>query len=583
MGRFKFLLAIAACIVLATSCGSASKSHGFKAWFVDSLIKVFPYDAAGAHRLASPKFVAARNQHVNVEIAMRSTHPIPAIAAQVEPLKDSAGHVIQSATVQQVGYVVVGSHTNSPEDELVGTAPGWYPDVLLPLPLNLEAERTDALWVQVCVPADASPGIYHGAIDIRAGARKLARLPFQLRVFTASVPQKRSLNVTNWFSLSDQTARQFFGVAMFSDGWWKLVANVAHVFAEHRQNVVLTPLMELIHPKAEGGRIRYDYADLDRWVQAFQQAGAIGTIEGSHLTTRAEGSYNGSLLLPVFEIVKNRVQQVALPASDPRVEPFLTSFLSSLYAHLKLRGWTSIYVQHISDEPHGGEIPYYAKLAEIVHRVMPGIRTIDAVDVAHMPEILQENCDIWVPILGSFDTDMNMISQRIDAGRAVWYYTCIYPQGRYLNRFIDFPLIKTRLLPWLDFRYGLTGFLHWGGNSWTPKPMLDTQLVIDNNGTLLPAGDAFIYYPDREHLTFDSSIRMETLLAGIEDYELLQELKANNGAEAHRLAQQVIPSFTGYVRDPAQFRKVELQLLSAASQNSSAVSARPVKLQGDRL
>lgn len=38
----------------------------------------------------------------------------------------------------------------------------------------------------------------------------------------------------------------FFGIPTFSDGWWRLVDNVAHVLAEYRQNVVFTPLMTLI-------------------------------------------------------------------------------------------------------------------------------------------------------------------------------------------------------------------------------------------------------------------------------------------------------------------------------------------------
>jgi S-formylglutathione hydrolase FrmB len=95
--------------------------------------------------------------------------------------------------------------------------------------------------------------------------------------------------------------------------------------------------------------------------------------------------------------------------------------------------------------------------------------------------------------------------------------------------------------------------------------MLDTQPVIDNNTELLPSGDAFIYYPNRQNMTFDSSIRMETFLAGIEDYELLHQLEASNPAEAKSLGSSAISSFTDYVRDPAAFRKIESKLLAAAS------------------
>lgn len=552
---------VLACLV-CISCGSGSR--GVHAWFVDSLIKVFPQDAVASHRLLNPEFNAARNADISIQIAVRSGRNAPNLTAMIEAPEDSSGHRIQTASIRQVGYVVVGSHTHSPPNELIGNAPGWYPDVLLPLPLELKAHWTRSLWIEIHVPAGASPGVYHGAIRLESGGKSLGRLPFRLRVFSAQVPEARSLQVTNWFSLSDQTTRQFFGVPAFSDGWWKLVENVARVFAGHRQNVVLTPLQMLIQPKATRGRITYDYTNFDRWVETFQQAGAIGYIEGSHLTTRAQGAYNGALQVPILEVAHNQVQQITAPAGDPRVQPFLTSFFSELYRHLKEKGWAGIYLQHISDEAHGPEIPFYAKFAAIIHHAMPGIQTIDAVDVAHMPELLQKNCDIWVPVLSSFDGDLSMIAGRVHSGHAVWYYTCVTPQGRYLNRFIDFPLVKTRLLPWLDFRYGLTGFLHWGGNSWTPEPILDTQPVINDNRDLLPAGDAFIYYPDRKDLTLYSSIRMENFLAGIEDYELLKALQKTDAGQAARLAQQAINSFTDYVRTPGAFRKIELQLLKAA-------------------
>ena len=128
-----------------------------------------------------------------------------------------------------------------------------------------------------------------------------------------------------------------------------------------------------------------------------------------------------------------------------------------------------------------------------------------------------------------------------------------------------FPLIKVRLLHWLDFRYGFTGFLHWGGNYWTPKPLLDTQPVINDNEELLPPGDAFILYPDREHLIVRSSIRFEAMREGVEDYEMLRALQARDPAAAEEIAASAVSSFTDYVRDAAAFRTIEQRLLDALS------------------
>jgi Domain of unknown function (DUF4091) len=110
------------------------------------------------------------------------------------------------------------------------------------------------------------------------------------------------------------------------------------------------------------------------------------------------------------------------------------------------------------------------------------------------------------------------------------------PQQRCLNRLIDYPLLKVRLLHWLNFRYSFTGFLHWGWNYWTPEPVKDTQPVIDANTQLPPPGDAFIVYPDRAGKSVYSSIRLEAMREGIEDYELLLVLRQKNPAAAEQLS-----------------------------------------------
>jgi hypothetical protein len=503
---------------------------------------------------------------VSVQLALRSSRPLADLTAEVKPLEGGAGRRISSVEAHRVAYVVVGSHTpGSPPEELVGEAPGWYPDPLEDFPFELAARRSTPVWVTIHIPADAAPGVYEGSIRVRSGGRLLARKPFRLKVVSALVPEEMSLKVTNWFSLDDKTSRQFYGVAAFSPQWWTLVANVAHVLAAHRQNVILTPLLTLIQPQIVGGNLTYDFSNFDRWVETFKQAGAIGYIEGSHLLDRA-GSYEAPLLVTTFQMVDGNPQKISLPPDDPRVETSLTAFLAALGKHLKEKGWDTLYLQHVLDEAHGNEIPYYGRFAALVHQQMPGIPTIDAIDAADMPEVLQSNCDVWVPQLGQFDNQMGLLERRIASGRAVWFYTCLYPQNRYLNRLLDFPLIKVRLLQWLDFRYGFTGFLHWGGNYWTPKPLLDTQPVIDDNTELLPPGDAFIVYPDREHLSVRSSIRFEAMRSGIEDYEMLMALKARDPAAANAIAASAISSFTEYVRDAAAFRKIERRLLEALSQ-----------------
>jgi hypothetical protein len=454
---------------------------------------------------------------------------------------------------------VVGSHTEDiPEDERVGEAPGWYPDVLLPLPMTLEPGRTRAVWATVRVPDDAAPGVYRAAVVVRAAAGELARVPFSLRVAAARVPRERSLRVTNWFRVDDRHTKQFHDAPQFSEKWWTLVANIAGVMADYRQNVVLTPTLDLVE-RRPGEPARFAFDRFDRWVETFRRAGALDLIEGGHLLDRA-GGYDEPLRVPVLQSDGKKAE---LEFDDPAASRFLEDLLPALNRHLDEKGWKPIYRQHVLDEPHGDEPAAYARTVALVRKHLPGVPTIDAIDAKDVPEPLREASDIWVPQLGRFDDQLAMLEERRGAGHEVWYYTCLFPRGRYMNRLTDLPLLKTRLLHWVNYRYSLAGFLHWGWNFWGPEPTKSTQPVINMNLTLLPSGDAYVVYPDRERLSVHPSIRLEAMRAGIEDYELLSALARRDKATADAIAREAVASFTDYVRDPAAFRRIEAELVDA--------------------
>ena len=62
------------------------------------------------------------------------------------------------------------------------------------------------------------------------------------------------------------------------------------------------------------------------------------------------------------------------------------------------------------------------------------------------------------------------------------------------------------------------------------------------------------------------SVRLEVMREGIQDYELLMESARRAPERTDALARTVIPAFTDYVRDVAQFRKFERDLLVLATE-----------------
>lgn len=545
--------------------------------FVDSLTKVFPDYLPPESAGPAPEVVAARNSHASVQWVLRSRQRVPNLTVAVEGLKGAEGETPE-VQIRTVGYVVVSSNTHdTPPSEIVHRAPGLFPDVLFEkAPFEIEPNRAQPVWITLTIPSTARPANYRCRLVLRAGGRELAQDVFTLRVVSATVPAKQKLKVTNWLYLSDRQLRGKYGVQQLTEDWWTLLGNIGRVMAEHRQNMISTPLtgfyfskLALIDARATPAGIEYSFTNFDRWVTTFQKAGLIGSIEGSHVLRREEDPDDPApLKVDAYVLENGKAVLKALPAGDPQAQAALRPMLVALRRHLQEKGWFDSYYQHVLDEVDAKEMPIYRDYATLVHGAMPGVHTMDAVDARRDLNVYEKSCDVWVPVLGSFDDLMPRLLQHARNGGEVWFYTCLVPAGRYANRFIDYALIKTRLLPWFNFRYNLTGYLHWGGNYWSPAPLLDTQPVIGESWAagILPPGDGFIVYPDKERKSILSSIRLEAMREGIEDYELLRALGERNPPAAEALAKETVRSFTDYVRSPAEFRRIHRQLVEALEQ-----------------
>lgn len=552
------LITICACVLITPWTGCAAH---LSVWPVDALTKVFADDAPGTNRTDERLWPIPRNGHASIQFAVRSNSAIPALSTSL-----TLGGGLR-AEVSRVGYVPVHANVpGTPTDELARLAPGRFPDPLLEGDrFALPQEETTAVWISVYAPPETKPGTYKGEVVLRAGQELAGSVKFKINVVKAAVPEKQTLRVTNWFYFDEHTMAPYFDVEGKPEKLWELLGNVARVMADHRQNVFLTPVMAFTdaHPKGEG--IEYDFSRLDRFVDTVTRTGAMELIEGSHLIERA-GGYDGPLKIPAFLLDGAEVKREQFDPDDPRAEAQLSSFLSALYAHLKEKGWLQRYVQHVIDEPHGKEPSTYLRYVPIIRRSLPGVPTMDAFD-QDSGDWFRDACDIKVLQLGKFDHAMEVEQRQSKTNGQTWYYTCLFPRGHYPNRFIDYPLLKTRLLHWLNYRYGLTGYLHWGGDSWGTNPFEITELGFAVNApttSALPAGDAFITYPWREKNSIHSSIRLEAMREGIEDYELLHALAATDPEKAARLAEEAMPQLTNYIRDVRSFRKLHAKLLAAA-------------------
>ncbi|MGW8179837.1 MAG: glycoside hydrolase domain-containing protein, partial [bacterium] len=482
-------------IALAVAgCGPSVQSD---VWLEDSLVKVFPDTYAPPFRAETTNLLIPRNGHASLQLVVRPEEMISEFELQVsEPVQ---GGSVLSAEVRYVGYVPVASSTrvalehakseidaedfarvwDTSQEELIGKAPGLFPDPLhSELPSELEANKTESFWITFFAPNAAPSGQYSSEVSIKAGGEVISTLPLTVEVMKALVPAQQKLKVTNWLNLGQSHLEKYYDIRGDPEAYWEVVENVARVMGQHRQNVVLTPVSaaiwepgvtSLVQVKQDAGKLAFDFSNFDRWVKAFQSAGVAGTIEGGHLLTRPKG-YFSEIIVPSHVFEGKELVAKNLPAGDKQAEKYLAALLDALYKHLEEKGWLDRYIQHVHDEPHGDEVPVYERYARLIRKHLPGVPTIDAVDLGEDTGFLSELVDIWVPVLSSFDDKFELLEKHRQENGATWFYTCIVPGGRYLNRFVDQSLLKVRLLHWFNFRHNLTGYLHWGGNAWHDDP-----------------------------------------------------------------------------------------------------------------
>ena len=505
----------------------------------------------------------ARGEHASYQIAVRASVPITGLAAHATRAT-MADAELPAPTLGMVGYVKVGRATPVPSRDRLLPPSGYYPDPILEMSAtDVGASQTQPVWMTVPIPVEAPPGQYSGEVTLSGlvgGKRFRERHTYSVRVHAPVVDSTR-LRVTNWYTLSpDRLGMLNDGVPVepYTDRYWDLVRVIARKMAEYRQNVALISPLRLAQYTQGEDRLEIDFAHFDRTVRIFQEEGVIGLIEGSHIGRR-ESTWTTPFVVHVPVLENGETSFERLPIRDARASAFYARFLSVLVEHLRERGWLDRYMQHLADEPIEANADSYVEIADFVRRHAPELRIIEAV---HNRDLVG-SIDVWVPQLDFLDQDFDFYAARMQQGEEAWFYTCLAPQGEYANRFVELPLIKTRILHWINYRYNIPGYLHWGYNSWRHNPFEETTGIITESGNVLPGGDAWIVYPASGRIL--SSLRLEAMRDGIVDYELLRKLEARYPEEASELARRVVYRFDRYDTSIEAFRAKRRRVLELLS------------------
>jgi hypothetical protein len=217
-----------------------------------------------------------------------------------------------------------------------------------------------------------------------------------------------------------------------------------------------------------------------------------------------------------------------------------------------------MYAQTLQDEPGDALAPAYNQLARYFKRAAPKIKTLEPIGTNLIDDTL---LDYPCPTIAHL-TDIPARGNQVQ-----WTYTCMGPQGNYANRFIRLPLIKTRILHWINYRYNAVGYLHWGLCYWygcpNGNPYEDAyDLSRQYKGSFI-GGDMFIVYPGDGELY--PSVRLCAMRDGIRDYDLLRMIEARSKADADAFCRRFVIDNATYDTNISHFRQLRREMLEYLS------------------
>jgi len=497
-------------------------------WTESSMVRVMPYSLPDE---VVPEPVAeialAGNEYESFQLAVLPAQgaALHDVAIECSDLAcKKAGAVIPSGHVawRQIGYVK--QERVIPHPAARHTAPGWWPEMLLPVErFSVAPGFTQALWVTVYAPPGAPAGEYRGVLTVRPAGLEPVEVEVRARVHGFSLPVTGHMKTA--FALMDGFLEKVYGKPLTP----KLRQAFGDYLLQHRLNpddisrTAVPALEDLLHYK-------------DRGLNAFN---VLNLVED-------RGSRTWVCWSPL-EVYTPAFKQGLIERLDP--------YVAALGGH----GLSPIAYIYTFDERGEDFFPVIREYFGMVKERYPDLRTLTTAKVPQDPAAMQNLHVDWnCPLTSVYDYDA---AERCRAaGRQVWAYVCMGPRYPYANWLNDHPLIEARVIWWQAFHQKMDGMLYWGVNIWgrarndkpidpAAGPLLDWSITTAGDYDWLH-GDGVLVYPGKDGPI--GSIRLANIRDGLEDYEYLHRLAELTGdIEAAREAcLPVSQDLTHFTRDP---------------------------------
>ena len=442
---------------------------------------------------------------------------------EVTDLKGKGRHKIESENIKAgfATYVVgdgyfsngtgCGEWANEPHRDsvIVADCIDYYLERM-----PLEAKQTQGIWLTCRIPADVKPGEYTGKLIVRDGKKVLKSLILNVVVQENVLPEPKDWHFHLDLWQNPYAVARYHGVELWSEEHFEVMRPLMTLLAEAGQKVITTTL---IHKpwggqtydhfesmvkwiKKADGTWDYDFSIFDKWVEFMMECGVTAQIICYSIAP-------WSSRFQCYDEASDSMLDFVAEVGTKEYDEYWSRMLKVFAQHLQEKGWFDICAIAMDERPE----EVMAEVIRVIRSVNPDFKISLAGN--YHPSIEKEIYDYCIAYGQEFPEDV--LARRKAGGKISTYYTCcteIAPNLFTVSDPQDGLLLGMEML-----RRKSDGYLRWAYNSWPEDPMTDSRFRA------FTSGDTFIAYPLGR-----SSIRLERLVQGIQEYEKVQVMKNKN-------------------------------------------------------
>ena len=467
-----------------------------------------------------------KGERVNALALLWTTKDCKNVQVSVDDLRGPHGKVIPASAVRAsfLRYVMTdelnkdkrGTCGHRPDHSVFDSS--LVADILdVKVRQDIKARNTRPIWFNIWIPADAESGLYKAKVSFRGEKCVFPALELEVKVVNRVLPAPRDWAF--WLDLwqNPYAVARYHQVPLWSEAHWEYMRPMMRQLADAGQKCITASIMHqpwggqtedpfesmVMRVKRLDGSWTYDYTVFDRWVEFMMSMGIDREINCYSMIP-------WKLSFRYYDQASDGMKFIQAKVGSAEYRAFWLPFLVDFARHLKDKGWFGKTTIAMDERP----MDQMHKAKSLIREADPGFKVALA---GNYHEQIEADIEDYSIASGQVYPPEVLAGRRAKGMKSTFYTCC---SESYPNMFTFSPPAEAAWHAWYAAAADFDGYLRWAYNSWVKEPLRDSRFRA------FGGGDCFQVYPGGR-----SSVRMERLIEGIQDFEkvriLREEFKEN--------------------------------------------------------